>query len=154
MAAVEPAQIGQFELEVELRASPEKAWRALTEEIDKWWLPDFRATGEGSVVRLETRAGGSLVEETPDGNELVWYTVQMVTPGSRLYLVGHAAADWGGPNVSMLKIALAPQGKGSVLTISDSIVGRINDAQLEGIADGWKALFGKGFADYVAAMST
>ena len=149
MSAIESAQLGQFELEVELATTPERAWIALTAEIDKWWLPDFRATGEKSTVSLDLRPGGALLEVNPDGTQLVWYTVQMVQPGTALYLVGHTAADWGGPNVSMLKLALSAQADGTLLTISDAIVGRINSDQLAGINSGWQALFGTGFKNYL-----
>jgi uncharacterized protein YndB with AHSA1/START domain len=150
MAERQAAQVAQFELEVELDAAPEQAWRALTEEIDRWWLPDFRATGEGSTVRLEVRPGGSLVESQADGTELVWYTVQMVRPGSDLYLVGHIAAEWGGPTISMLKLSLAARGTGSVLSIADSLLGRISDSKLASTVDGWRELFGSGLQNYLA----
>lgn len=150
MPPIQPAQVGQFELEVSLDAPPERAWTAMIDEIDQWWLPDFRATGEKSVVRLDARAGGTLLETGPAGEELVWYTVQMVQPGQALYLVGHTAADWGGPSLSMLKLALKPSPDGSTLTISDSILGRVTPSQIQGIGDGWQNLFGTGLRAHVA----
>jgi uncharacterized protein YndB with AHSA1/START domain len=153
MPAIEAAQIGQFELEVDLEAPVERVWTALTEEIDSWWLPDFRATGEGSVVRLDARTGGALVETSPDGVELVWYTVQMVRPGSTLYLVGHTARDWGGPSVSMLKLSLTARPGGSRLSISDSIVGQVSEAQLASVEGGWKNLFGDGLGSYLQSAA-
>ncbi len=151
MPGMETARMVRFELEVELDASPERAWTALTDDINAWWLPDYRAAGTDSVVRLEPKAGGSLVEEAGDGASLVWYTVQMVRPGKALYLVGHLAPDWGGPGTSMLKLALAPQGDGSVLRISDAIVGNVTEEQASGLESGWRKLFGEGLAAYLAA---
>lgn len=148
MPAMEAAQIGQFELEVELDASPERAWQALTEEIDSWWLPDFRTVEKG-VVRLELRAGGGLVEASPDGTELLWYTVQLVQPGQALSLIGHTAADWGGPTTSFLKLAISERQGGALLTISDSVVGRVDESKLNCQNDGWKQLFTEGLAAHL-----
>lgn len=47
----------QYELEVPIEAPPSAVLKALTEEIDAWWLPDFHMVGEGSVVSLEAAAG-------------------------------------------------------------------------------------------------
>lgn len=150
MSAIENAQVGQFELEVELATTPERAWTALTAEIDQWWLPDFRATGPKSTVSLDLRPGGALLEVSPEGTQLVWYTVQMVQPGAALYLVGHTAADWGGPSISILKLALTARGEGTLLTISDAVVGRVNADQLAVISSGWQALFGAGLKKHLA----
>ena len=137
------------QLEVEIDATPERAWSALTEEIDRWWLPDFRATGDKSTVTLEAKPGGLLLESHPSGTQLIWYTVQMVQPGSTLYLIGHTAPDWGGPSVSMLKLALSECDGGTLLTISDSILGRVSESHLTNVNDGWNLLFGTGFKEHV-----
>ena len=46
-----------YEFEVEMKASADRVWRALVEETDGWWLPDFHMVGEGSKVHLDARAG-------------------------------------------------------------------------------------------------
>ena len=144
MPGTEAVHMGRFELEVQLKTTPERAWRGLVEEIDAWWLPDFRAVGEKSTVRLDLRPGGGLIETGPDGTELVWYQVQMVRPGRDLYLVGHTAPDWGGPAISMLKLSLRPRENECILTISDALIGRTSDRQLESLLEGWRTLFGGG----------
>lgn len=66
-----------------VRADPEGAFRAFTEDIDLWWKhgPRFRVHAEReSTMRLEPRVGGSFLEvydaETDDafeiGKVLVW----------------------------------------------------------------------------------
>jgi uncharacterized protein YndB with AHSA1/START domain len=151
MATIETAQIGRCELEIELPASVERAWTALTEDIDRWWLPDFRVAGESSIVRLELRAGGLLVERAPDGAELVWYRVQMVRPKASLHLIGHIAADWGGPALSMLKLRLASAPDGCMLSVDDSLLGRVSATQLDAIENGWRKLFEGGLGAYLAS---
>lgn len=143
MASNTTATIHQFEIEIEIDADPERVWQALTDEVDLWWLPDFRAAGEGSVVSFDVRPGGSLIETLPDGSGLVWYTVQMTQPGEALYLVGHTAPDWGGPKLSMLKLSLEAHGKGTRLTVSEALMGRLGDDS-SGTEEGWRQLFGDG----------
>jgi len=148
MAENTTASIHQFELEIEIDATQQRVWEALTDEVDAWWLPDFRAVGEGSVVSFDIRPGGNLIEKLPDGSGLVWYTVQMVQPGKALYLVGHTAPDWGGPKLSMLKLSLEARGGGTVLKIGEALMGRLGEDS-SGTAEGWQQLFGDGLKQHV-----
>jgi uncharacterized protein YndB with AHSA1/START domain len=144
MPAPTPAQIARYELEIPIHASPETLWKALTESIDAWWLPDFRTLGPDSKVTFDPRAGGTLTENAPSGQGLVWFTVQMVVPGSAVYLVGHLAPEWGGPTTSMLKLGVEARGTGSVLIVSDSLVGNVSEQSAAAQAEGWQQLFGEG----------
>jgi len=60
-----------YELEVEIEAPAETVWKALTADVNSWWLEDFHMLGPGSVVTLDTRAGGSLVEHMEGGGSLL-----------------------------------------------------------------------------------
>ena len=84
------------------------------------------------------------METKPNGASLLWFTVQMVVPGETLYLVGHCAADWGGPYLSMLKLSLEEQENGCLLKVSDSVVGNVKEGQLQSLNDGWNQLFSDG----------
>ena len=75
MSSETAPRILQYELEISMRAPRERVWGALTDEINAWWLPDFHVVGPESVVTLDARAGGGLVEALPDGGSLLWYTV-------------------------------------------------------------------------------
>jgi hypothetical protein len=74
----------------------------------------------------------------------------MIKPGRALYLVGHTANDWGGPTISMLKLELSPRTGGSLLKISDSLVGNVGASQLASIGEGWLNLFGSGLKSHLA----
>ena len=79
-----------YELAIQINAPRERVWKAITQEANYWWLPDFRMVGENSTVSLELKAGGGLIEQTEEGGSLLWYTVQWFQPSSFvLYLVGH-----------------------------------------------------------------
>lgn len=150
MAATINAQVARYELEVELAAPPERAWRAITEETHAWWPADCRATDPASRMTLDPTAGGTLAETAPDGTTILWYTVQMVRPGKTLYLCGYTFPEWGGPFTSMLTLTLEADGKGSVLRIQDALVGNVDESRLDEYVAGWTAIFGKGLAPHLA----
>ena len=151
MPAQAETNITQYELEVEIQASPQRVWETLTESTDAWWLPDFRTVSGDSVVHFDATAGGTLIERNSDGESLLWYTVQMVVPGKAIYLVGHTAPDWGGPSLSMMKLAIEERADGCALLVSDSLLGVARDEQATGMADGWRQLFTDGLKRLVEA---
>ncbi len=142
-------KIAQFSLEIEIGGDVKKTWRALTEQIDEWWLPDFREAGEGSVVSLDTGAGGHLVERTPDGTSLLWYTVLRSQPEKVIELYGASSPDWGGPSLSFLKLELVPNDAGCVLQITVTLSGRVTDLLQQNLNEGWQQLFGEGLKNFV-----
>lgn len=145
-----PAGVAQYELEIEISAAPQRVWTALIDDINAWWLPDFRLTGRGSTVTLDARAGGHLAEVHADGSELLWSTVQMVSPAAhKIYLVGQLAPDWGGPSTYSLKLAVEERGSGSVLKILDAHHGNIDEKNLAALEAGWTQLFTDGLKAYV-----
>jgi len=107
-------------------------------------MQEFRTFGEDSRVTLNAEAGGQLIERASDGRSLEWYRVQMVSPGTALYLGGHVASDWGGPTTSMLKLEVEDRDDGGVLIVSDSLVGNVTEALVSSAESGWKRLFGHG----------
>lgn len=145
---VTDANIIKYKFEVTIARSPDDVWTLMTENIDAWWMQDFRALGEQSTVSLNPKPGGLLLEETPDGGSLEWYKVQLCTPGTALYLVGYMAPDWGGPTISMLKLGVEVRDQGSALVVSDALMGNVTKASAKSAASGWEKLFGDGFKDY------
>lgn len=139
----------QYELEIRIDGSRDKVWKALTEETNAWWLPDFHMVGEGSVVHFDARAGGQMIESRADGGSLLWFTVQWCTPGEVLHLSGHVAPDWGGPATSLLKIALEDADGGTLVRFTDAHFGHVSDENLASLEDGWKQLLGSGLKPYV-----
>ena len=65
-ANVDIARVVQYEFQVEIEATPARVWRALTDQLSSWWLPDFHMLGEDSVVTLEPKPGGRLFEQRGD----------------------------------------------------------------------------------------
>lgn len=144
------AGVASYELSVEIDASPEQVWKALIDETNAWWLPDFHMVGAGSTIAFEPRAGGGLIETLPDGGSLLWCTVHWIRPAERvIYLVGHSAPDWGGPYTSHLKLTVEARGMESLLKVTDAHTGNIDDKNLESLHSGWTTLFTDGLKRYV-----
>lgn len=140
-----------YALQVDIDAPRDAVWRALTEQIDAWWLPDFHMIAADSVVRFDARAGGQLVEEQAGGGSLLWYTVAMCAPGESLHLVGHLAPPWGGPATTMLHLALEERDGGTRLAVTDSLFGVVDEKAAAQQEEGWRQLFEAGLKAHVEA---
>lgn len=144
------AQIARYELEVPIRATAEKVWAALFDDIGTWWLPDFHMVDPSSSVSFDARPGGGIIETTTDGAGLLWYTVQWIQPAQHVvHLVGHVAPDWGGPATSHLKICIESTDDGCVLRVTDAHQGNIDPKNMESLDSGWRQLFTDGLKAFV-----
>ncbi len=137
-----------YELEVPIEAPVATVWQSLTEEIDGWWLPDFRMIGANSKVHFDAQAGGQLVERMEGGGSLMWYTVLMSVPNESLDLVGYVTADYGGPATTMLRLGLEETPTGTLLRIRDAIVGHVKEGSVQSLESGWMQLFRDGLKVY------
>lgn len=139
-----------YELSWSLDAAAAAAavWDAMTSHINEWWLPDFHMLGAESVIRLDLRAGGLLVERN-GAHELLWYTVLAVTAGSPLDLAGNCSADFGGTHSTLLSLKLEASKQGTRLTLRDSLFGHVTEAQARSLQAGWNRLFGDGLKPFV-----
>ena len=84
------AEIAQITMETDISASPEQVWKALTEDIGKWWPADFYAGGEEGkrTYVLEQRPGGRMYEQWDNGGGVLWGTVVGVEPNVSLQVLG------------------------------------------------------------------
>ncbi len=143
-----PSAYAQFELEVVINAPRDRVWTALTDRINDWWLPAFHMVGEGSVITFDARAGGQILERLEGGGSLLWGTVQMVMPGHSVHLVGFTAPEWGGPATTMLRFGLEERDRATAVTLTDALVGRVDDGTLTSVREGWIELLEKGLKPF------
>ena len=85
MSDITEARIIKYQFEIPIKRTAADIWPLMTNEINAWWLNDFRALGEGSTVTLNAECGGQLIECAANNSSLEWYRVQMVLPGESLY---------------------------------------------------------------------
>jgi uncharacterized protein YndB with AHSA1/START domain len=145
-----PTRAVRYELEIQIDASPERVWHALTVETDAWWLPDFHMAGADSKVTLDPAPGGRLIELTAGGGGILWYTVHACVPRRSITLVGPLSADCG-PATTMLTLTLEDQGKGCLLRVADALVGHVSDGLVESLRDGWSLLLCQGLKRHAEA---
>ncbi len=142
------ARIYKYEFEVPIKRSAGKVWSLMTDEVNSWWMNDFRALGEKSTMTLDAQTGGLLVERNENGESLEWYRVQMCQPEKALYLNGYLAPDWGGPTLSMLKLALEVEGDACLLNVSDALMGNVTEASAKSAQSGWEMMFRDGLGRF------
>ncbi len=147
---VSEARVVQYEFEVDIDAPPPRVWRALTDQLSSWWLPDFHVLGADSIVTLEPVPGGRLFEQSGTKG-LLWYTVLAVSTNESLSLAGYCTPDWGGPCSTLLTIKLVAHGKGTRLVVSDALYGHVEDTQVESLRSGWQQIFDDGLRKFVEA---
>jgi DNA-binding transcriptional ArsR family regulator len=145
------AGVLRIEMEIPIAAPVETAWRALTSDAPAWWPKDFQVDAL-RAMRFEARLGGRLYEEATDGSGVVWYTVVGMERGRSLDLVGHLAVRYGGPALTLLRLALREDAGGCVLELGDAVLGRVSDATRGSLESGWRYLFETGFKAYVEAV--
>ena len=139
----------RFGVELTIAASAETVWAVLVDETAAWWPDDCHVLGEDSMVVLDAEAGGELLESHPEGESVVWYTVQLCRPGRTLQLVGPIAPPWGGPAMSMPTWTLEEDGEGHTrFRVTEHVVGHVTDKLLEDLEGGWKLLM-EGLRAYV-----
>jgi hypothetical protein len=128
-----------------LALSRSQAWHRLSADIDQWWPAAYRASSEHSRMRLDPVPGGFLLEDGGSGNGVLWYTVQAVDAPQSLVLSGFIAPPFGGPALSLLRLALTePKPGHCIVEIHDALIGR---ADAKSIEAGWRDIFGS-FAQF------
>lgn len=150
-----PTQALQCELEIPIQASVRDVWHALCDQTNAWWPADFHMVSSESIVDLEPKAGGHLLESCEQEGSLLWYVVQLCTPGKLLVMAGHIAPPFGGPATSLLSLRLEGQAETPgtcVLHVSDAQFGHVTEAQASSLEDGWRQVFDGGLRAFVEAQ--
>lgn len=74
--------------ELRLPATPDRAYRAITEEIGSWWSAEHTYSGDAASLSLDARAGGCFCEQLANGGSVEHMRVVFAAPGRRLRLSG------------------------------------------------------------------
>ncbi len=130
-----------LQVEVEIRATPEAVWTALTDDIGRWWHPAFYTGGKVGDMRLESILGGRMVEEWGEGEGLVWGVVNGLERGRRLEVVNDTSRAWGGPSRGHFSWTLEDAGEGTVVRFEQSQFGVVSEQTASSLDSGWSFLF-------------
>lgn len=87
------------------------AWKALVDDVDRWWPKDHSWWGEASTLSIDPRAGGCFCEVAGE-QQALHMTVTFVEPGKTLRMVGGLGPLQGMGLHGALEFRLAPAGEG------------------------------------------
>ena len=135
-------------LEIRIRASRERAWRALTSEIQGWWPLDFYVGEAPRGFVLEAKVGGRIYEDWGGGEGLLWGTVLVFQKGEMLQWAGDLSPDFGGPARSITTWKLRDEGEETVLEFRDCPYGRLSPGAQSSLTAGWKQLLEECFKPF------
>jgi uncharacterized protein YndB with AHSA1/START domain len=118
-AAVEDARPSGFTVEnaVRVPVPPLQAWKALVNDVDRWWPKDHTWWGAESVLSIDPRAGGCFCERKGE-QQAQHLMVVFVDPGKLLRLTGGLGPLQGMGLTGVLEFRLAPaEGGGTTITL-------------------------------------
>ena len=143
-ARILEASAARIELEVSIEAPIDKVWRTVIDQPDAWWVSELRCVPGASKIVLDARAGGNLVEQNDSGASLLWFTVIAVEPPRSINLAGAIAPPFGGPCQAFLLLELEERDGITVVKMTNSLHGHVNEKTLPDIEGGWRLLLENG----------
>lgn len=135
--------------EVRIEATPERVWRALTEETNGWWPKGFFARPESTRMVFEPRVGGRQYEDCGKDEGVLWGTVYGIKAPQVLQLAGDLFPEFGGPARLLTTYTLKAEGAATVLRLVDCAYGVIGEQLKGSLESGWKTLLQDSLKPYV-----
>ena len=135
------------EQEVDIDASPDQVWAALTEDVEAWWGSPYLQRTATSLV-LDARPGGVFREDWGDGQGAVWGVVSNLERARRLEL--HGPMGMTGAVVGVTRFELHPADGGATrLRLSHEAFGHIDPETERNYGLGWQDLLGVRLKSYL-----
>lgn len=97
---------------IRVPVEPTRAWKALVDDVDRWWPADHTWWGADAVLSIEARAGGCFCERHGE-RQALHMLVTMVDPGTLLRLTGGLGPLQGMGLTGALEFRLAPADGGA-----------------------------------------
>jgi uncharacterized protein YndB with AHSA1/START domain len=132
---------------VRIAASRERAFNALTKEVDLWWGSGYRQTGKGSHIALDLEIGANMVERDAAGHAVIWGRIEEIRTPDLLYLSGRFAVP--GAVAGRVHFDLEDAEVGCRLQVTHQAVGAIDQEVRERFATGWRELLGTQLRQHV-----
>ncbi len=128
---------------VELRGTPESAFRKFTDEVASWWPMATHSVGETETetVVIESGEGGRVYERLRDGTEHDWGRVVTWEPPGRFAMTWHPGRD--PESAGLVEIEFRPSGTGTTLHLRHTGWEKLGDEAEEmvrGYDAGWEGV--------------
>jgi len=135
----------KVEKSIVIAASPERVWRAWTDEISRWWVKPYFIDPERALgLVIEPHAGGRFVEKWGDDGVgyLLGHVIEWLPP-QRLAFTW-TENDWSGVS-TVVSVKFHEEGRGTRVTLVHEGFDRVPDGagQRSSYESGWGDLLGK-----------
>lgn len=142
---------------VSVPLTPGEAFTLWTEKMDRWWPLDTKGVSVGrgldpsTVIRVEPRVGGQVVEELANGEDAVWGDILIWEPGQRFRMSWYPgrAADM----PTEVEVTFTAENSGTrVDLVHSGFDAYASGAEVKSMYnDGWDVLVGRLFAEAALA---
>lgn len=136
-------------LEVTLKASRAKVWKALTSDITNWFPKEFYINPQNKNFVLEATPGGLWIEGNGSKGGQVWAMVIGIEKQKNLLLKGHLSPSLGGPAISFINFDLTNKKSTTQLNFTETIFGEISNKLNENLKKDWEKILKKALKKYV-----
>lgn len=136
-------------LEIPIKAKIEHVWQCLLQDVNLWWRKDFYTSNRTKEFIIEPKVGGRMYEDYGNNEGLLWAEVIVIDSPNVIELKGHLSPQFGGPAISFMKLSLKEVEGATILTLSDTVLGDVDDNTKKELASGWKLLYEDAFKNYV-----
>ncbi len=126
-----------IEMDIRIKASPERVFDAITSEIDKWWA--YRVCKGGAPMTLDATPGGLFVESDGKGNGLVWGRVLQIDRPNIIRIeepMGNMPLPRSGAHI----YKLTADGDHTIVKLTCQQMGQLSDNDKACLESGWKEL--------------
>ncbi len=125
------------EMEIKIKAAPDRVFDAITSEIDKWWA--YRVCKGGPPMKLEAWPGGLFVEKDREGNGLVWGRVlQIERP--KIIRIEEPMGNMPLPRSGAHIYKLTADGEHTIVKLTCQQMGLLSEKDKACLESGWKEL--------------
>lgn len=145
----ESKAISQAEIvhELEIEASADRVFTALTRDVASWWSHVTYETSGKPDLRLEPHAGGRFFERH-DGNERLYALVTRCEPAAVLTMQGGMGMS--GCTVGTIAFSLEAKAENTtVLKLQHTIIGQVDPDVVNTYRGGWRSLLNGGLKPFV-----
>ena len=138
---------------VDVRCTPDAAFRYFTADIGAWWPLGTHSVGRAAAVgcAFEPRVGGRLVERTRDGAAHAWGTVTTWDPPRQLAFTWHPGRS--AETAQTVDVRFAPSDDGTRVTLTHAgwaTLGARASAVRDEYGRGWRTVLGERYVRHVA----
>lgn len=108
---------------VTIAASPERAFRALVDDVGRWWDSSHTWSGDAANLRLAATPGGCFCETLKNGGGVAHAVVNYVAPGEMIRMTGALGPLQETATTGTLTWQFAASGQDTVATLTYSVGG-------------------------------